>query len=350
MGLNFSQFGGVIEEPDNPYGNFANLLNAQAITSNDAGRVAADRADPFQPYKGGIARSLSTQLSDPSVFQQSSERAATLADPFAAYKPQVAESLSKLLSNPGDVTTSPFYSFARDQGIEAITRANKGVDSGRYMSDLLKFGTGYAGQQFTSLADTYNKILGSGNGTAAAQMIGGEPAQTAKLYNDILGGSSVGGAQMLMGGFGRAQDQQSASAGVRAAGNARPPTPSSPQPSGLDAMLQKYGINSGSSGVGGSPAVRGGTGISETGISAPGSPGTYGHGLPTGGGGQYGLPGGGVTAGAAGAGMGNSLYGGYGGATEPSYGNFGGMDTSGTQDYTDYDNFDYNTGGYNWEG
>jgi hypothetical protein len=282
MALDFSQFGGVREVPDDPYQPLSALLNAQALSSSDAARVAAERADPFRTYKSSVAESLSRQLADPNAFQASAASAADISDPFRSYKPQVAGALAKLLENPGDVTTSPFYAFGRDQGIEAITRANKGVDSGKYMADLLKFGTGYAGQQFGDLAKLYNSILG-GSSVAAGAQIAGQPAQTARLYNDVLGGSSVGGAQMLMGGFGRAQDQEAMAAAGRAASNAtRGPQQQSSPSFDLNAMLSKYGINNGvnSNNMNDSPAVRGGTGIGPggNGISPAGN-----YGLPTGG-------------------------------------------------------------------
>ena len=158
-------------------------------------------------------------------------QASMQADPAAKYKPGWADQYNTLLSNPGSMETSPFYEFGRDQGIENITRANKGVDSGRYMSDLLKFGTGYAGQQFGNLAG---------------------------IYERAVGGSGSAGAQMQLGGFNRAQDQQSMALANRQAVNQPQRYNPNAQPFDMQALMKKYGIEP--QGTGTMLAASGGSG------------------------------------------------------------------------------------------
>lgn len=142
-------------------------------------------------------------------------QASQQADPAGKYKQDWSRQLNELFTNPGSITTSPYYQFARDQGIEAVTRANKGVDSGRYMSELTKFGTGLAGQQFGSLAN---------------------------LYNTAIGGSGPAGAQMQLGGFTRAQDQQSMALGNKQAVQQPQTYKPNAQPFDMNALMSKYGI------------------------------------------------------------------------------------------------------------
>src|SRR3990167_11019001 len=70
--------------------------------------------------------------------------AAAYADPFRAERPNYQKRLRDLVADPGSITSSPFYKFALEQGMEAINRraAARGQrHSGNVLGELARFGT-----------------------------------------------------------------------------------------------------------------------------------------------------------------------------------------------------------------
>lgn len=71
--------------------------------------------------------------------------------------------LGDLLTRPGSFQQTPGYQFARDQGMQAIQRsaAAKGrMGSGNVLTELSKFGTGLASQEYGSQMDRLGRLLG----------------------------------------------------------------------------------------------------------------------------------------------------------------------------------------------
>ena len=88
-----------------------------------------------------------------------------IADPFWNQRAGYQTKLADLLKNPGEMTSSPMYQFAMDQGMDAVNRtaAAKGLlGSGNRLADLTKFGQGLASQQFFPMAELLSKLSGAG--------------------------------------------------------------------------------------------------------------------------------------------------------------------------------------------
>ncbi len=84
---------------------------------------------------------------------------------------QLSDQLSSLISNPGNVTSSPMYQFAMDQGTSAINRsagASGHLNSGNRLVDLTTFGQGLASTSFSQYASLLGGLL-SGQQSADAQ-------------------------------------------------------------------------------------------------------------------------------------------------------------------------------------
>lgn len=102
---------------------------------------------------------------------QAGKDAAAASDPFAPRRAAYADQLDRLMANPGDLASSPIYKFAQEQGINAIDRAAaaKGqLNSGNRLAELVKFGTGLAGQQFGQQADLLALLSGAKTGSPSA--------------------------------------------------------------------------------------------------------------------------------------------------------------------------------------
>lgn len=134
---------------------------------------------------------LTRRQSNASVGQ--GYEAARLADPFSSQRPQYENALSKLVSNPGDFSSSPFYKFAYDQGLNALERKGN-VRSGNKLAELERYGQGMASQSYFPQAQLLSTLSGATTGSPAAA------------------GLTVGGA------FNRSQDLASISAANKASG------------------------------------------------------------------------------------------------------------------------------------
>lgn len=261
---------------------------------------------------------LSRQQSGQSINQ--GYEAARLADPFANERKQYQNSLRDLVTNPGSFSSSPFYKFAYDQGLNALQRKGT-VRSGNKLAALMSYGQDRASQSYFPQAQLLSTLAGATTGSPAAA------------------GLAVSGA------FNRSQDQASMSAAQRAAGqnrgggNSLMPnySPNTYAPSGGSGgyyptgytpgsgTLPKYGYSSEPVYT---PSSAAGTGY----ISS--DYGTYNFGTGASGDSYY-TPnyGGGYDSGA-------DFSGGYGGGYDPYSGYSGGMD------YTDYGYGGYDDYGY----
>jgi hypothetical protein len=126
---------------------------------------------------------------------------ARLADPFMNERPQYQNALSKLVSDPGSFASSPYYKFAYEEGLNALSRKGN-VRSGNKLAALMQYGQDRASQSYFP----------------QAQLLAGLATQ----------GSNPGAAAMsAVGGYNRSQDQKqiAAAQGVRGSGGGAPQTP-----------------------------------------------------------------------------------------------------------------------------
>lgn len=236
--------------------------------------------------------------------------AARLADPFANERKQYQNSLRELTSNPGSFSSSPFYKFAYEQGLNALQRKGT-VRSGNKLAALMSYGQDRASQSYFPQAQLLSTLAGATTGSPAAA------------------GLAVSGA------FNRSQDQASIAAAQKAAA----------QKNGMSGNSMFGGYSPGSY----APAPTSGGGYYPTGYTpGSGSLPTYGYGpapiyQPSSGAGtgyvssDYGTYDFGTGASGDsyytpnyGYGSESDFSGGYGGGYDPYSGYSGGMD------YTDY--------------
>lgn len=134
---------------------------------------------------------------------------ASLADPFASQRAGYQTQLKTLTSNPGDFSTSPYYQFAYDQGLNAVNRtaaAAGNLNSGNRLAALTKYGQGMAGQGYFQQAGLLSTLAGANAGSPGAA------------------------SQAYQGGVNRQQDQQSAALAAQKFGE-------NPNPSGTGTGL-----------------------------------------------------------------------------------------------------------------
>lgn len=93
--------------------------------------------------------------------------AADIADPFRNERKTYQNSLRSLMSNPGEFSSSPFYKFAYDQGLNSLQRKGN-VRSGNKLAELMKFGQGMASQTFFPQANLLASLSGATTGSPAA--------------------------------------------------------------------------------------------------------------------------------------------------------------------------------------
>ena len=126
-----------------------------------------------------------------------SSGAAGVADPFARQRPQYQTQLQTLMKDPGSFASSPAYSFAFDQGLEAVNRtaAAKGMlGSGNRLYELTNYGQGMAGQQYFNQANLLATLAGATSGspgTAGNLEAGYNQAQgqgAGQLASGVIGG------------------------------------------------------------------------------------------------------------------------------------------------------------------
>lgn len=133
---------------------------------------------------------LSRQQSNQSI--SVGNTAARMADPFMDERPQYQNALSKLVSDPGSFSSSPFYKFAYDEGLNALQRKG-GVRSGNKLAELMRYGQDRASQSYFPQAQLLGNLAMSGSNPGA-------------------------GALAMVGGYNRGQDQRAMSAASGAYG------------------------------------------------------------------------------------------------------------------------------------
>lgn len=136
-----------------------------------------------------------------------SSGAAGVADPFARQRPQYQTQLQTLMQDPGSFASSPAYSFAFDQGLEAVNRtaAAKGMlGSGNRLYELTNYGQGMAGQQYFNQANLLATLAGATSGSP------GTAGNLQAGYNQAQG---QGAGQLASGVIGAASDWWNAPSG-----------------------------------------------------------------------------------------------------------------------------------------
>lgn len=104
-------------------------------------------------------------LNRASQIPRQTEALMARSDPFGPYRAQYAQQLSSLAANPGSVTSMPGYTFARDQGEQALTRkmAQGGyTGSGNEMIALKQFNEKLAGDWYNNEMTRLASLAGAG--------------------------------------------------------------------------------------------------------------------------------------------------------------------------------------------
>ena len=150
---------------------------------------------------------------------KAAQSAVGIADPFAPYRGQYAQSLSSLYANPSQITTLPAYQFRLNQGLDAINRnaAAKGyLGSGNRLMELMRYGQDYGSQEFDREIARLSGLSGATTGSpAAAGQLQAQYAGTiVDNYRNTAG--AFGSAAEKLGGaigglFGQKTPQQSLS-------------------------------------------------------------------------------------------------------------------------------------------
>ncbi len=171
---------------------------------------------------------LQTRLSDPASYstgidydqvlnrsapqQLSFEQMTQMADPNAGQRQEYANKLKSLLENPDSIADTGVYKFAFDQGNQALQRsaAARGMTgSGNTLAELMKYGQGYASQQFGNYADRLSGLanLNKDNSNTLNSFLG-QGQDRARLGLEAAGmkANDYWNAQKLGTSFGTASD------------------------------------------------------------------------------------------------------------------------------------------------
>ena len=111
-----------------------------------------------------------------------------IADPFHTQRGQYQAQLSSLVSDPSSFLNSSLAQAMNAQGIEAINRsaaAKKMLNSGNRLADLMKFGQGNAAGQYFNQAQLLGTLSGAAPGSPAAAAGSMVNAQSAANQYDI---------------------------------------------------------------------------------------------------------------------------------------------------------------------
>lgn len=177
-------------------------------------QFALGQSGPFDDRRSSAFFTLPQTQAQQSVI--SGREAAALADPLAPFKPAIAKRLSDFIADPeANRSLIPGFDFGLNLARENVVRANRGVDSGRFLSELTDLGVNFADRNTLNVINT---------------------------LNNLLGGSGSNAGQLLLGGFNRGQDQQSIALANREANKQPRFSPSPPQPFDIQALLDKFGI------------------------------------------------------------------------------------------------------------
>lgn len=126
--------------------------------------------------------------------------AARLADPFGNERKQYQNKLKTLVDDPGSFSSSPFYKFAYDQGLNALQRKGS-VRSGNKLAALMKYGQGMASQAYFPQANLLSTLSGATTGSPAAAglSVAGAFERSQNLAN-LAAANKAKGSQMSGGG------------------------------------------------------------------------------------------------------------------------------------------------------
>jgi hypothetical protein len=132
------------------------------------------------------------------------------ANPFAKYRPLYGEKLKKLMDDPNAFEEDPAFQFARDQGLEAVTRkmnASGFSGSGNMATELMNYASGLAHQYRGTEMDRLANLSGAGIAPSPlSSAVGAQGAafdQGGQVLSDIgrLFGSQAGGEGGLLSGL-----------------------------------------------------------------------------------------------------------------------------------------------------
>ena len=124
--------------------------------------------------------------------------AAAYADPFRGERANYQKRLRDLVADPGALASSPLYQFALDQGMENINRraAARGQrNSGNVLGELMRFGTGLAGQQYFNQADLLSRLAMGASSPAAAGLAYARGTERAQDYQAQAEAEKAAGAR-----------------------------------------------------------------------------------------------------------------------------------------------------------
>lgn len=98
---------------------------------------------------------------------------ASKQDPFGPYRNQYAQELAALSANPDSITSRPGFTFARDQGQQALMRASAArgkLGSGEEAIALQKYGQDYAGTYLQQEQNRLAQLAGAGFAPSGGQL------------------------------------------------------------------------------------------------------------------------------------------------------------------------------------
>lgn len=127
------------------------------------------------------------------------DQAARYADPFMQERGKYQKQLSDLMENPGSFASSPAYQFSYNQGLEALNRKGN-IRSGAKLADLMKYGQGFAGQQYFNQAKLLSDLATSGSSPESAGLSYARGAGRSQDYAQVAAAAKVIGRQQNRGG------------------------------------------------------------------------------------------------------------------------------------------------------
>ena len=109
------------------------------------------------------------QQSNDTTDQQSQDIQAGFVqqNPWSVYQPAMGAGLMNLLQNPGQVTETPGYQFAYDQGLQGLFAKQAATGnrfSGSALTESMQFGQGLASQMWNTEINRYMQMAGATQG------------------------------------------------------------------------------------------------------------------------------------------------------------------------------------------
>lgn len=149
------------------------------------------------------------------------------ANPFGKYREGYGADLARLMDDPNAFSTDPAYTFARDQGLEAVTRKMNSsgfAGSGNQAAELLKYASGFAqqyrGQELDRLAQLAGANIAPASAASAITAGGAAHDQIGDVLNDVgaqFGITTKAGQQPLASLVGGAGTSAAAASSINAA-------------------------------------------------------------------------------------------------------------------------------------